>query len=179
MEDPSLIGEPTDAQLLAWFQAHSSRYAENPSTDFTHVYFSGAQRGAKGLSDANRELAILQARKLVPASVGDVGDAFISGFEFQGQTVGKLTQQFGPPFAQAVEKAAPGSWTGPVASPFGFHLIWVYKRSPGQVPAFAAVRSKVLADFMNAQVHTVERQAYVKLLSRYTVRADMAAERRR
>jgi peptidyl-prolyl cis-trans isomerase C len=174
MQDPSLIGEPTDAQLLAWFRAHSFRYAEDPAAGFTHIYFSRAQRGAGVIGDAQRELKLLQANKITPANLGDVGDAFISGYDFKGQTDSKLKQQFGPSFAQAIGKAALNSWAGPVASPFGIHLIWVYGRSPRKIPAFAAVRSRVLADYMNDQTRSAEQQAYAKLLSRYAVRIDAA-----
>jgi peptidyl-prolyl cis-trans isomerase C len=174
MQDPSLIGEPTDAQLLAWFRAHSQRYAEDPAADFTHIFFSRAQRGTGVIGDAQRELRLLQANKITPANLGDVGDAFISGYDFKGQADSKLKQQFGASFAEAIGKAALNSWAGPVASPFGIHLIWVSGQTPGKIPAFAAVRSQVLADYMNDQTRSAEQQAYAKLLSRYDVRVDAA-----
>ena len=76
---------------------------------------------------------------------------------------------FGPGFAQRIESFAPGTWTGPVKSAYGLHLVLVRERVEGSLPKLAAVRPmverEVLAERRKRQLDTL----YEQLLAKYKV----------
>jgi hypothetical protein len=43
----------------------------------------------------------------------------------------------------AIGRAPERSWVGPIASPYGMHVVWVEAREPGAVPPFETVRGRV------------------------------------
>ncbi len=63
-----------------------------------------------------------------------------------------LGKEFGPRFAQAVAKLAPGSWQGPIESGFGWHLVFVDTVIPGCVPNFEEIEPDVKTAWLGEQM---------------------------
>jgi parvulin-like peptidyl-prolyl isomerase len=40
-------------------------------------------------------------------------------------------------------QAPVGAWFGPVASRYGYHLVWVHERQEAYLPPFAEIRTRV------------------------------------
>ncbi len=59
------------------------------------------------------------------------------------QTEQGLKAQLGGDFARAVMALAPGSWSEPIPSDYGHHLVWVHERQEAQVLPLEAVREQV------------------------------------
>ena len=57
----------------------------------------------------------------------------------------EIARHFGSRFTQALSGLPVGSWQGPVASPYGLHLVYVHERTPAQVPALSEIRAEVVA----------------------------------
>jgi parvulin-like peptidyl-prolyl isomerase len=81
----------------------------------------------------------------------------------------QLANLFGSPFAQAVLDLTPGSWQGPIASGYGWHLVWVDALTPGRVPAFEEVEPDVKAAWVDEQRSDAKRQAFAAMRARYEV----------
>jgi peptidyl-prolyl cis-trans isomerase C len=108
------------------------------------VFFSTAIRGA-------------DARAAAGAALGDVRDGGASGPgglgdpppvppEVRDWTRPMVEARFGTDFAAAVFEAEPGGWSGPVASAYGYHLVFVTGRAPARVPDFAEVAARIATD---------------------------------
>ncbi|HEX4953016.1 MAG TPA: peptidyl-prolyl cis-trans isomerase [Thermoanaerobaculia bacterium] len=54
-----------------------------------------------------------------------------------------LQSQLGGDFARAVMAARPGSWSGPIPSDYGHHLVWVHERQEARVLPLESVRDQV------------------------------------
>ena len=80
-----------------------------------------------------------------------------------------LGKEFGPQFAQAVAKLAPGSWQGPVESGFGWHLVFVDTVIPGRVPAFEEIEPDVKTAWLGEQKVQAWQKAYKEMRAKYTV----------
>ena len=80
-----------------------------------------------------------------------------------------LAKEFGPRFALAVAKLAPGSWTGPIESGYGWHLVFVDTAIPGRVPAFEEIEGEVRSAWLNEQKAGAWEKAYKDLRKKYTV----------
>ena len=82
-----------------------------------------------------------------------------------------LGKEFGPQFAQAVQKLPSGSWQGPIESGFGWHLVFVDTVVPGRIPAFEEVELDVRTAWLADQKERARRQAYEAMRAKYTVLA--------
>jgi parvulin-like peptidyl-prolyl isomerase len=68
------------------------------------------------------------------------------------------------------------TWTGPVSSPYGLHLVRVTQRVDGYDPKLAEVRDAVAQKWRTEKRDTFQREAYEKLRSKYQVVLPAAKE---
>jgi hypothetical protein len=104
-----------------------------------HVFLSRERRGP-GLAAAGRALD----RRLVdlaPTLAIALGDPFPLGSQLPPRTRSELAASFGEGFAGAVEALESGRWSGPIASSYGLHRVYVQERTPGRAARLEEVRS--------------------------------------
>jgi parvulin-like peptidyl-prolyl isomerase len=97
------------------------------------------------------------------------GDATLLPSEVSLTGLKAIGEIFGDTFAEALDKAEPGLWTGPIRSAFGLHVVRIVERRPGRLPALEAVRAAVARDWANETRKSVEDARYRQLLARYRV----------
>jgi hypothetical protein len=168
-EDVAAAREPTTAELKSWYEEHSEKFAQPSRFGFRHLYFSPDRRGARAHDDAAKALAQLsgqpQDAKLAPS----LADPFMFQDYYRDRTPEYLGKEFGPQFAQGVERLSPGSWQGPIESGFGWHLVFVDTVIPGRVPAFEEIESDVRTGWLGEQKALAWEKAYKDMRARYTV----------
>jgi parvulin-like peptidyl-prolyl isomerase len=168
-EDVAAAREPTTAELKAWFEQHSARFAQPPRLSFRHLYFSTDRRGERARDDAQQALAKLAGQPVDTQAAGVLADPFMFQDSYRDRAPDYLAKEFGPRFALAVSKLAPGSWQGPVESGFGWHLVFVDTVIPGRVPAFEEIESDVRTAWLGEQKAQAWDKAYKKMRDGYTV----------
>jgi peptidyl-prolyl cis-trans isomerase C len=168
-EDVAAAREPTTDELKSWFQKNSANFAQPPRLSFRHLYFSPDRRGAHARDDAAQALAQLTGQ---PEDV-NLGESSADPSMFQDyyrdQAPDYLGKEFGPQFAQAVQKLPSGSWQGPIESGFGWHLVFVDTVIPGRVPDFEEIESDVKTAWFAAQKAVAWDKAYKEMRAKYTV----------
>lgn len=138
-------GPPTEAQLRAHFDAHPERYRDAPRMDLSHRFFSADLRGARAADDARAALAS-----------GHPGDPFLRGTDLPDRTRDEVAGLLGEDVARALDAAPTNTWIGPVASPYGQHLLRVRARREG-ARDLAASRDAVARDWRDeARARRVE-----------------------
>ncbi len=157
----------TDADLDAYLKANPGKFEVDPMLAFQQVFLNPDRHGEAIERDAAVILEVLLSQPAAdPTSLGDASllppDLPVTGKVSIGQT-------FGADFAEQLDKAPVGEWTGPVASGFGLHLIRVSERVPGRVPALDEVRDAVAREWTNARRAEIEDQRFAKLLKRFVV----------
>ena len=80
-EDISAHGDPTDADLNAYMQAHPESYRVEPRVTFRQVYLDPSKHGASLARDVTRLLAELNHRGS-KADVSTLGDPFMLEHQF-------------------------------------------------------------------------------------------------
>jgi len=161
---------PTDADLQAYLDNHSDAFSEPPQVAFQQVFLN-PDRHPGSLDDA-AEALLLALRADPAADPSLLGDASLLPTDLPLSSVVRIDRIFGPDIAAAVERAEPLVWTGPVASPYGLHLIRVTAREPGRSPDLSDVRDNVLREWSNAKRLEVEAARMTELLGRYEVKID-------
>jgi hypothetical protein len=168
-EDVAAAREPTTAELKAWFEKNSAKFAQPPRLSFRHLYFSSDRRGARARDDAEQALAKLAGQPVDAKIAGPLADPFMFQDFYRDRAPDYLAKEFGPPFALSVAKLRPGSWQGPVESGFGWHLVFVDTLIPGRVPAFEEVEPDVRTAWLGEQKEQAWAKAYKDMRAKYTV----------
>ena len=170
LEDITAQVEPTDEDLRAFMKKHPDSYLVDPEIAFRHVYVNTAKRGKYAGTDALGILAQLRAG----ADPDAVGDPFLLASEVPLSPLWDVSKQFGEPFSRKLLELKLNSWTGPVPSGFGLHLVFVRKRVGGRIAELKEVRETVKRDLMAQRQKELKDAAYAKLRERYVVIIEKA-----
>jgi peptidyl-prolyl cis-trans isomerase C len=168
-EDVAAAREPTTPELKSWYEQNSEKFAQPSRFSFRHLYFSPDRRGARAHDDAAQALAQLTGQPQDAKLAASLADPFMFQEYYRDRTPEYLGKEFGPQFAQAVERLFSGSWQGPIESGFGWHLVYVDTVIPGRVPAFEEIESDVRTGWLGEQKALVWEKAYKDMRAKYTV----------
>lgn len=170
---------PSAAELERFYGEQREVYRSLDRASFWHVFLASSVHGESTLADAEALLARLRDGERTPAEAVRQGDAFVVPPHVVGQSRTQVEKLFGVEFAAAIQRAGMGSWVGPVASPYGTHLVWIEGREPGAPPSFEAVRGQVLERWQAEQRKRREVDLLHELERRYPLRVESAAWRSR
>jgi hypothetical protein len=176
-EDVAAAHEPGPDELRTWYAAHRGEFAQPPRVSFRHAYFSPDRRGERAQSDAADALARLAGQP--QDSPLAAADPFPFQDYYGDRTTELLARDFGPGFAQAVAKLAPGFWQGPIESGYGWHLVFVDSLVPGRVPDFEEIESDVKTAWLTDQKEQAWSKAYAEMRAKYTVLLPAPPEQNR
>ena len=88
------------------------------------------------------------------------------------RTRSDIAREFGEAFANRVVAAPPGRWSGPIASGFGVHLVYVRERVDGRLPTLDEVRPMVEREVSSERRQQLMQRVYDELLTRYRVTVE-------
>lgn len=171
VQDTAQLAEPDEAALRRVYDAHRERFQSPARITFTHVYFNRERRGARAEADARAALQKL-SRTGAAASASDLGDRFLSQYEFGEADEQAVASVLGAEFARRVFALDIGTWQGPIESGYGLHLVRVAHRQPAQPREFGAVRDEVLALWRRQREEEGREQYFAALLKKYDVVVD-------
>ncbi len=173
IEDGAASTDPTEADLQAWMKAHPEKYRLPERRALRQVLLSTDKRGGRTLADAAATLTSL-ARGADPAKFGDPsmlpaalppttqeGIAGLFGAEFAAKV-----------FAHAGQAQGANAWFGPVASPFGQHIVSVITIEPARTVALSEAIDDVRADWVEARRNDARDDFHARLRKRYSIRIE-------
>ncbi|HEV8332462.1 MAG TPA: peptidylprolyl isomerase [Steroidobacteraceae bacterium] len=169
-DDLAVVGEPAEADLRAYFEAHKETYTTPDLYALRHVFFNPDRHGMALDADAQRALQRL-ARGANP---NEVGDPFMLARELADVSRDDIARDFGSGFAEAVTTSKPGTWAGPVRSPFGVHLVKLESHAPSSVARFADVRDRVREACLAQQQQDANAALRAKLRQQYRIVVETA-----
>ena len=154
---------PTDAQLRALLARDPVRYALDPHYTLAQIYLgtddAAARAGATELLGRLRQ----------GTSSEGMGRNAPVPTRFSSAPASALASMFGDEFTAALRTAPTGSWTGPVGSGLGLHLVRIESRKVPSPPQLADVRQRLENDWRSAAIKRAEDETYRKLLEGYDV----------
>lgn len=155
--------EPGDEVLQAWFEAHPDRYQPSPELTFEQVYF-------KIGNDAAASAALTRLVSDPEAEMS--GDPISLAARFETIKKDDVARAFGNAFANQLPTLPIGTWTGPVRSGFGQHIVRVNAIETKPLPAFDEVRETVKRDWLADARTKAEADAYQKLQAQYRIEIE-------
>jgi len=168
-EDVAAAHEPSTAELKAWFEKNSNKFALPSRYSFRHLYFSPDKRGKKAQEDATRTLAKIGSQPEDSQLAVSLADPFMFQDYYGDRAPEALAKEFGPQFVVALEKLKPGSWQGPIESGYGWHLVFVDTVILGRIPAFEEMEPDVKTAWLGEQKATAWQKAYAEMRAKYAV----------
>ncbi len=169
IDDASRRDEPTDEELQAFLFEHPNRFAEPERVRISHVFFDRARRGEAADADASRLLATFKRNPTEPKQAAELGDPFLVPAHLPLQSERALAKLFGAEFARAVVMLPATTWSGPLRSSCGTHLVWVHEKVAGGTPPLDAVRKEVRHALLAERAERAVADVIARLRRRYDV----------
>ncbi len=162
LADEARAAEPSDAELRAYLAAHRGRWTEPPRVRATLLYFATRARAE----------AVNARLPADPADAVSLGEPL--PFAARGPALSKaeLAAQLGAGFAEAVFALAPGAWSPPVESSYGWHRVFLEERTPARETPLAIVRGEVREALLAERADAAVRAALFDLRARYGLLGD-------
>ena len=86
-----------------------------------------------------------------------------------------VADRFGAGFAAGgVFEIKPGEWSGPIASAYGFHIVFVSRRAAARVPDFAEVDDRIATDLDTDRRAAALDRIYATVRDGYEVEVEAA-----
>lgn len=172
-EDAATLGEPTDAELQAWVDAHPESFRTEDRWSFRQVHLDPAKRGG----DLDRDAAEILGRLKASGAGVDlqaIGDSRLLEPAFEDIGAGEVAARFGASFAAALAGLPVGEWRGPVPSGHGVHLVCVTRHAAGRLPGLAEARDAVRRDLESARRREATARFHESLRAKYAVIVEEA-----
>lgn len=159
----------TDDDLRRWMRKHPDRFQTEPEVAFRQIYLNPQTRGSRVDRDAQ---VLLQQLAAAGPDRASQGDPTMLPADVKRATRSEIARQFGEAFADRVVAASPGRWSGPMASGFGVHIVYVRERVDGRLPTLDEVRPMVEREVSSERREQLMQRVYDELLSRYRVTVE-------
>jgi hypothetical protein len=170
VDDTARLADPSDDELRQFYNTNAKRFQNEARVSFKQIFFNPQRRPHV---EADAEAALVS----VSATDGDehaktIGDPILLEAEFRDVDPQTVSNLFGADFAHAIFSLKPGSWSGPVQSGYGVHLVRVTDLKPSTLRPFEEVRSKVLEEWRHKKESEAKSQYLAKLRDKYGVAVD-------
>lgn len=160
IEDTSRLADPSEDDLHRLYDAGGTRYQAPARMSFTQIHFKTETAARRGLEDLAR----------LPAA--DLGDPSLLDRDYVEADEQTVTSVFGPGFADKVFSLGPRRWQGPIASSYGFHLVWIDSLQAAQPRPFEEARAQLVDEWHREQQVKANEQFLAVLLKKYDVEID-------
>ena len=163
----------TEQDLSAFFALRKEQYRVPAQVSLVHVF---VKDGADARARAETLLSQFQSQEPSQAALRQAGDAIMIASVQESVTALELEKQFGTDFTAEVLSLPEQTWSGPVRSEYGLHLVKLSDRKPGRIPALAEVRDKVESDLLYEARSAAREQGFQEIAGKYRVAISARAE---
>ncbi len=161
-----LMQPPTEAQLRNFYAARPDLFTLPPAFAFRQVLYLPAEADEPAMTAT---LATLREGGEVPQ---DRRNKLSVPFDWELTAVQDLENAFGGDFAEALPDLPVGTWSGPVRSGLGLHLVQVTESQPERIAPFDDIRQYVAEQYEYYSVLDAQSEMFRELLDRYQVRIE-------
>ncbi len=172
-DDIASIKEPTEKELQKYYQEHADKYLTSPSYSLYQIAFTPDKR-----SDNYKDAAA--TLKQFPEATFDEmknwGDKLPFSYNFTNITSNELALQLGSKFSNGLVEQEMNKWIGPIPSGFGYHLVYITKKTDPNLPEFNMRKNDVIRDFEYDKQQEINELIYKELKKKYNIEIDIKSE---
>ena len=161
---------PSEAELEDFLALNAEFFRRPQRAALDHVFLSRDSRGDRVLTDAEALGKRLTDEQIDPDSARSLGDPFLLSHRIGLSSEASIGRQYGPGFAARVMEAPVDRWSGPIASSYGAHLVWVHEYEASEIPPLAAIRARVESELLREReqaelvAHTARLRANAEVI---------------
>jgi hypothetical protein len=155
---------PTDDELATLLAEEGSRLAQPPRLSFEHVFVARDRH-----PDARAHAMQLRARIAAGDDARALGDPFARGRRFEALSVRAVADAFGDAFAAALGALPEATWSSPIESSFGFHLVRISARAAAAGATVAEARAPLERLWVERRRAALRSAGLERLRRRYEV----------
>jgi len=165
------LTEPTEKELESFLHNNAESYAIPSRATFRQIYFNPAAGDAAAEDRAARALEALRSDSAADAR----GDPTLLPPALADAAPIDIDRVFGTGFAAGIANAPVGEWSGPLASGFGSHLVYVEARRPAVAATLEDVRAEVTRDWQASRRTESRALLNAEMRKRYDIEIRMPA----
>jgi len=170
-DDLGQVPDPTDADLNVFMSKHVERFTLPSTLSFRHIFLDPDSRGEAIQDQAKQLISRLQESNAV-VDTSELGDPILLPLQFDNQTRLQISNLFGGEFAGQVYSLPVNRWSGPVASGYGLHLVYVHSRTAARVQPLAEAQQSVIRQWRAAKQQELNDLFYQGIHQRYEIILD-------
>lgn len=136
-----LLQKPTPEIVQQFYAAHPGEFTQPARIRVSQIAVNGFVH-PDSEERARRLLARIRAENLDLEAALALADETPAPVHLELLSEQDLKSELGNDFATAVMKLRPGSWSEPIPSDYGHHLVWVHEFEEARVLPLAAVRDQ-------------------------------------
>jgi peptidyl-prolyl cis-trans isomerase C len=169
VDDTVAVPTPTGDEIVRYFEANRARFRSPDLCEARHILIAVGRGDTEAFAAARAQATALAAEALAhPERFADLARAWsacASGAD--GGHLGQITvKETTPEFAAALAALAEGETTEePVETRYGFHIIRLERRLPGQTLPLAAVSDRIAAYLVERSRRLASAQFVARLVS--------------
>ncbi len=167
--------DPSDEELAAYMNENIARYEAPAIATMTQIFYDPDKRDDQALEEAERQKKILNAWEFDPDHVNGLGDSFFLQKYYPERSQSDIARLFGGGFADSVVDLPVETWSGPILSGYGVHLVYIHGRQAAVTPGLDEVRNKVLQDWKDEKRRELSDRYITNLLAQYDVKVEEVA----
>ena len=144
---------PTDEAIAAFYEQNKQNYFQEPSATFAHVFVkSGKISPGAAMGRAQQILETLRAENAGLKDATRYGDRFLFHTNYVERTYDYIEDHFGDEATKVIfsDRTPLSTWSGPVLSEYGAHLLYVTSRSSGRFPPIDEIKTILTEDMARA-----------------------------
>jgi len=145
----ALVRRPPDEMLEDYLRNNPDQFLTPAKTRITQVAVNRLKHGDNTESRARELLEKLRKESCSPEDASLLGDTVFSQPSLPFLTQRDFARRFGYSFAQSLKALPEKTWSGPVPSRYGLHLVYVQERQEPRLPPLRDIRKKVRRSFLN------------------------------
>ena len=167
--DLTEVPAPTEKEVKQFYHDNPALFRKETSVSFSHIYFSTDNSN----DSAAKQRAVHALQQLQQTSLQrapEMGDRFALQYDYTNQVALDIQQNFGS--TQLMDKlftVPEHTWTGPVQSGYGWHLIYVSKRDSAALIPFATIKDDVTAKCTEALKAALNKKVFDELAEKYSI----------
>ena len=170
-DDLGQVPDPTDADLNVFMSKHVERFTLPATLSFRHIFLDPDSRGEAIQDQAKQLISRLQESNAV-VDTSELGDPILLPLQFDNQTRLQISNLLGDEFAEQVYRLPVSRWSGPVASGYGLHLVYVHSRTAARVQPLTEVQQSVIRQWRAAKQQELNDLFYQGINQRYEIILD-------
>jgi len=176
LDDNLPIPEPTEQQVADYFQANQAQYQTEALLSFKQWYFS-VENYKQGNIEANLTalVAKLNNKQATETQLEQQSHSIMLPQQYHLAAIGKVNRDFGLAFVKELKKASIGRWVGPLLSPFGYHVVFIDRVQPEQIPPLKQVQAQVISDWKHEQKTQQKQNSLDALKASYNIVIEQGA----